>query len=188
MLLFLSAVILCCFCGLASLLARSDGRAANVIGACGPLLGGLLGLIPAVSVLATGRSEAVQHAWNVPYGSFSVQIDALSAFFLLPTLFLSALAALYGVQYMKGRKPGAFWFFFNLLTASMAMLVSARNGVLFLVLWEVMSLSSFFLVTFENEDEAVRRAGWTYLVATHLGTAFLFVLFLLLGHQAGGAT
>ena len=46
----------------------------------------------------------------------------------------------------------------------------ARNGILFLMAWEIMSLASFFLVTFEDEREDVRRAGWTYLVATHIGT------------------
>ena len=57
----------------------------------------------------------------------------------------------------------------------MLLVVVARNGVLFLMSWELMSLASFFLVTFEDEKESVRRAGWTYLVAMHLGTAFLLV-------------
>jgi formate hydrogenlyase subunit 3/multisubunit Na+/H+ antiporter MnhD subunit len=47
-----------------------------------------------------------------------------------------------------------------------------------------MSLTSFFLVTFDDDSEDVRRAGWTYLVATHLGTAFLLGMFLLLGRGA----
>jgi formate hydrogenlyase subunit 3/multisubunit Na+/H+ antiporter MnhD subunit len=64
----------------------------------------------------------------------------------------------------------------------MAIVVVAKNGVLFLVAWEAMSLASFFLVTFENERQDVRDAGWTYLVATHLGNAFLLALFLLLGN------
>jgi hydrogenase-4 component B len=42
------------------------------------------------------------------------------------------------------------------------------------------------LVTFEHEKAAVRRAGWVYLIATHLGAAFLFFAFLLLARQAGG--
>ena len=61
----------------------------------------------------------------------------------------------------------------------------ARTALLFLVSWEVMSLSAYFLVTFEHEKEEVRRAGWIYLVAAHLGVAFLFATFLLLGRQAG---
>ena len=89
----------------------------------------------------------------------------------------------------SGRKNlGAYWFFFNGLAASMAMVAVAANGVLFLICWEVMALCSFFLVTFESEEESVQRAGWTYLVATHIGTAFLLVLFLMLGRQAGGGS
>ena len=48
-----------------------------------------------------------------------------------------------------------------------------------------MTLASFLLVAFEHEDGAVRRAARTYLVASHLGAAFLFALFLLLGRAAG---
>ena len=107
----------------------------------------------------------------------------------MPILGLCALAAIYGGQYLdayRGHKSlGPPWFFFNVLVASMVLVVVARNGVLFLVAWEVMSLASYFLVTFEDEDEAVREAGRTYLVATHLGTAFLLAFFVLLG-AAGG--
>ena len=67
----------------------------------------------------------------------------------------------------------------------MLLVVVARNGVLFLMSWELMSLASFFLVTLEDEKESVRRAGWIYLVAMHLGTAFLLAMFLLLGKNAG---
>ncbi len=120
---------------------------------------------------------------------FCVQLDALSAFFLLPILVLAIVAALYGGEYLmayRSRKNlGGAWFFFNLLVASMVMVVIARNSILFLIAWEIMSLASFFLVTFEDEKESVREAGWTYLVATHLGTAFLLILFLVLGRQAG---
>ena len=85
-----------------------------------------------------------------------------------------------------GRKNlGVSWFFFNLLAASMLLVVVARNGILFLTSWELMSLASFFLVTLEDEKESVRRAGWIYLVAMHLGTAFLLALFLLLGKNSG---
>ena len=67
----------------------------------------------------------------------------------------------------------------------MVLVVIARNAVLFLVAWELMALTSFFLVTFEDEKESVRKAGWTYLVASHLGTAFLLAMFVLLGREAG---
>ncbi len=67
----------------------------------------------------------------------------------------------------------------------MILVFVARNGVLFLIAWEVMALASYFLVVFEDEKEEVRRAGRTYLVATHLGTAGLLILFLMLGQSSG---
>ena len=78
---------------------------------------------------------------------------------------------------------GLQWFFFNMLTASMLIVVLAANAMLFILAWEVMSLTSFFLVMFENEHQNVRHAGWIYLVATHIGTACLLILFLLLSHS-----
>ncbi len=136
-----------------------------------------------------GATDASQRPWEVPYGSFSVALDPLSAWFVVPILGLSGLAAIYGAGYLdayRGKKSlGAPWFFFNVLVASMVMVVVARNGVLFLVAWEVMSLASYFLVTFDDEDEKVREAGRTYLVATHLGTAFLLAFFVVAGGTGG---
>lgn len=192
MLIVLPAIGLLFFSGFLSLMFGKNGRAANLIGACGAALGCLMGIIQAVSILCAGNAEQIRWAWNVPYGSFFVRIDALSALFLIPIFILCGVAGLYShgyVQSFSGRKNlGAYWFFFNGLAASMAMVAVAANGVLFLISWEVMALSSFFLVTFENEEESVQRAGWLYLAATHIGTAFLLVLFLLLGKTSGGGS
>jgi formate hydrogenlyase subunit 3/multisubunit Na+/H+ antiporter MnhD subunit len=153
------------------------------------VLGSGLGLVPVLGVLAGGSTQTWRCEWAVPGGEFHVTLDALSAWFLLPTLGLSALAAIYGSEYLaawRGRKAlGASWLFFNGLVASMGLVMLARNAVLFLVAWEVMALASFFLVTFEDEQDSVRDAGWIYLVATHLGTACLLALFVMLGRETG---
>jgi formate hydrogenlyase subunit 3/multisubunit Na+/H+ antiporter MnhD subunit len=142
-----------------------------------------------VPVLLGAPPSFLRVPWEVPYGSFSVALDPLSAFFLVPIFLLAAVTALYGSEYLqvyRERKSlSASWFFFNLLIVSLTLVVIARNGILFLVAWELMALSSFFLVTFEDEYEDVRDAGWTYLVATHLGTVFLLALFILLGREHG---
>jgi len=185
--LVLLSITILCFSGLCSFFSGKNHRFANIIGAGGTVLGCLIGLAPAATVLWTGQARRFHCVWQIPFGSFSLQLDALSAFFLLMILILSAVAAIYGNTYLwdyRNRKNlGASWFFFNLLVASMALVVISHNGVLFLMAWEIMSLASFFLVTFEDENESVRRAGWIYLIATHIGTAFLFVLFILLAHQ-----
>jgi hydrogenase-4 component B len=61
----------------------------------------------------------------------------------------------------------------------MALLVISRHAMAFLLGWEIMALSAFFLVATEDTRDASRRAGWIYLVATHVGTLMLFGLFAL---------
>jgi hydrogenase-4 component B len=172
-----------------SLIFANRGRWATYLGAGGVILGSLFGIVPAVQVALGAPPQSLRIAWGVPYGSLYFRLDALSAFFLLPIFLIGALAALYGTQYLeayRGRKSLAPpWFFLNVLTASMVIVVLADNAVLFLMAWETMALSSFFLVTFEDEKESTRQAGWTYLVASHIGTAFLLVLFVLLGKENG---
>ncbi|MGD0138835.1 MAG: proton-conducting transporter membrane subunit [Tepidisphaeraceae bacterium] len=189
MTVLLLAVAVLVFSGLAALLAAASPRAATAIGAGGAVVACAMGLIAAAPFLFGAPAESLHLAWNVPYGSFFVEVDALAAFFLLPIFALSALAAVYGAEYLlpwRGRKSlGAAWLFYNFLVASMVLVVLAHNGVLFLLAWETMTLSSYFLVTFEHEQETVRQAGWTYLVASHLGTAFLMVMFVLLAHGGG---
>jgi formate hydrogenlyase subunit 3/multisubunit Na+/H+ antiporter MnhD subunit len=175
--------------GVASLLLSRSRSWSSRVGATAVVTGGALELCAAVSVLSTGRNATLTHAWNVPYGAIALNLDPLAAFFLLPLTVLAASAAVYGVRYLagegKGRALGPHWFHFNLLVAAMSTVLVARHAVLFLVAWEVMSLAAFFLVTFDDAHEEVRAAGWTYLVATHIGTVFLLAMFVVLGRAAG---
>lgn len=189
MLTLLTALALLILSGCAALCNFRSSVWSTRFGVGGVIMSSALGLIPTISVLLGSPALSLHLPWAVPYGSFAVELDALSAFFLLPIFLLSAAAALYGSEYLQTYREkkslGASWFFFNILVASMALVVIARNGVLFLVAWEMMALASFFLVTFEHEQATVQEAGWTYLVATHLGAACVMVLFLLLGRQSG---
>ncbi len=164
-------------------------RSASTLGASAAVLGALLGVTPTVRVLLHGGCESLQLPWDAVHGRFLVELDALGAVFLLPILGLAVMTAVYGAHYLLAyrhhKSLGAPWFFFNVFIAGMTLVVLARTVLLFVVAWEVMSLTAFFLVTFEHEDVGVRRAGWVYLVATHLGLTFLLAAFLLLGNQAG---
>jgi hydrogenase-4 component B len=156
----------------------------------GTLLTGAFLMAPGILAVLTGADPLLlTRSWSVPGGAFALEIDALAAWFLIPTLGLSVLAAIYGAGYLSKETQhpatGPSWFFFNLLAASMAVVLMARNAVLFLTAWEVMALASFFLVTFHDERESVRRAGWIYLVAMHLGTVFLVAFFLIAGRETG---
>lgn len=189
MMLFLSALILLVGSGMAALSLGRWPSAAKVVGIGGAMAGCLMGLIPALQFLASGTACSWHAPWQVPCGALALGLDPLTAFFLLPIFGLGLLSALYSSRYLEQfrRHPlvHASTLWFNMLVAAMAAVVAARNGLLFLVAWEVMSLASFFLVTFEDDRRDVREAGWTYLIATHLGTAFLLAFFALCGKYAG---
>jgi formate hydrogenlyase subunit 3/multisubunit Na+/H+ antiporter MnhD subunit len=187
---FLAGLVVLVCGGFVALLLAAAPRTANLLGAASALAGSAIALVPVGATLISGSGPPpFEQSWDVPYGSLSLAIDPLSAWFALPILGLSLLAAIYAAEYLlqyAGRRNlGAAWLFYNLLVAAMAVVVTARNGVLFLVAWEVMALASYFLVVFDDEHEEVRDAGRIYLIASHLGTAFLLVLFVLLGRQAG---
>ena len=137
------------------------------------VLGAGLGLGGVGWFWATGDSQPIVLPWSIPGAEFSVAVDGLSAFFLVPVFLISLLGNVYGLGYWKqtehpqnGRKLRLFY---GTLTAGMALLVIARNSILFLFGWEIMALSAFFLVTTEDHEKDVREAGWLYLVATHTG-------------------
>jgi len=187
--LFALALLALAVGGVAALLASRRPRAGTRIGVAAAGIGGALGLAPALAVLAGAELEPVELPWSVPGGRLALAIDPLSAFFLVPIFALSAVAAPYGAAYLRGEgreeSQGTAWLWFHALTAAMALVATAQNAVLFLVAWEGMALASTLLVGLQHQRQEVRGAAFTYLVATHLGSAFLMAFFALLGRESG---
>ncbi len=186
LLLFVGALICLCLAG-RPVWARRVGVSTALVGAAA-------GWAPAWTTLFAGRALAEQWAWPLPMGSVALRLDPLAALFALPILLLTAVAAVYGGEYFGGSGAGPHgesvgpdltWFWYNCLTGSMVLAILAADAMLFLLAWEAMSLASFFLVVHEHGKPEVRHAGWLYLVATHVGAAFLLAFFALLGNAAG---
>lgn len=175
--------------GLAALFDSRRGASPHFWGASGAVTGSLVALAGVASAVLNRAPSTLALPWSVPMGSLALAIDSVSAWFLVPFAIVGCASALYGVSYLNhghGRaKLGSHWFFFNALLVAMNLVLTAQNAVLFLMAWEAMTVTSFVLVTFEHDREEVRSAGWLYLVASHLGAAFLMGLFLLLGREAG---
>jgi hydrogenase-4 component B len=172
----------------ALLLGRSN-RVALATGTVACAVASIIGVVAAGHLLLFGGAAEMQASWHVPVGELRVGVDALSAFFLLCIYLVSGLAAVYGAGYLgrhaHDRTLAPALFFFALLVAAMTGVALARDGVLFLVAWEIMSIAGFFLVTFEHEREDVRRAGMVYLIASHIGVVFLFILFTIFARHGG---
>jgi hydrogenase-4 component B len=113
--------------------------------------------------------------------SLSFQIDGLSAFFLATIYLVSLLAVVYSFHYLndgqKALRSAASYLFFSLLIVSMALVVTAANLITFMLSWEIMSLSSFFLVIYDHESPENRKAGYLYFVFSHVGAMFILTAF-----------
>ncbi len=175
--------------GMVALMLGRTPRSASIIAPASVLLGSIVSALPVTRTLIDRSSPTLTANWPLPLGRFSVGLDPLSAFFLIPILILAPLAAIYGASYLNREhdrhRIGAHWLFFNLLVVGMHLLLIARDGILFLIAWELMAVSSFFLVVFDDRKSDVRDAGWTYLVASHIGAAPLLLFFAFLGSRAG---
>ena len=188
-LLLLLGIGLAASSGVAGLLFGRQSNVGQRLCTAIAVVGAGAGLVGVGVFWALGESGPVVLPWAVPGGQLSIGIDALSAIFLVPIFLVSLLGNIYGLGYWKqaehpenGRKLRTFY---GSLTAGMALLVIARNGLLFLFGWEIMALSGFFLVTTEDHEPEVRVTGWIYLVATHVATLSLFALFALLRAASG---
>ena len=122
------------------------------------------GILVALEVLITGPlmlSLPISSAIGQLSFGFNIVVDGLSAFFLLVICTLALPVSIYSFGYVKEYEGhyglGRFGLLFNLFLLSMVLVVTAGNIVVFLIAWELMSLCSYFLVTFESRDTALLR-------------------------------
>jgi hydrogenase-4 component B len=144
--------------------------------------GSLIGLYAIRAPLQDGTLVTFSTTW-LHFFTLSFSLDGLSAFFIIPIFAVCPLAALYSFHYMdKAAQRGRIavnYFFLTLLIISMALVATADNIISFVLVWELMSLSSFFLVMHEYQNKATRRAGYIYFIFTHVGAMFIFAAFSL---------
>jgi formate hydrogenlyase subunit 3/multisubunit Na+/H+ antiporter MnhD subunit len=117
-----------------------------------------------------------------------VRVDALSAWFMLIVTILSFVSLWYGAQYLKAERLTVqqrrfHWILFIILVLSMYWVTMLQNAFAFLLVWEVMSLSSVLLVISKPDNIKALKATIHYLVQMHLSgvlltTGFLWVYYL----------
>jgi len=153
-------------------------------------LGALVGL--ALALVAFGALGEVPETRVLPLGlpdlPFHLRLDSLSAVFLLLLGGASAGISIYAAGYLRkgeGSAPGLQSFEYHLFLASMALVLLADDAYAFMVAWESMALSSFFLVTSDHRKAEIRRAGYLYLLIAHVGAIGILLSFGVL--QSGGA-
>ncbi len=144
-------------------------------------------IFDAIKVFISGKLSEI-FSIGVMFQNIVISMDYLSAFFVAVISVMSLLSVIYANGYLKdyikkGKNITAHCLFLPMLIASMLLVVTIQNALAFLIVWEIMSLSSFFLVIFEHEKKDVIKAGIKYLVYMHVSVVFIIVTFALFSIQ-----
>lgn len=153
------------------------------------VVGAVAGLGAALLVLLVSPDWEWRSAFTLGGYPLHLRLDGVSALFLVLMCVVGGAGAVYAREYWSEQEypdsapRGRVWW--SALLLSMGLVLTASNGLHFLIAWELFALSGYFLITLERRFRAVRTAGWLYLAASHAGAVCLFAFFGLLAAQTG---
>jgi formate hydrogenlyase subunit 3/multisubunit Na+/H+ antiporter MnhD subunit len=172
--------------GLAGLLRPTSllyvGRTLFPLGA---LCGVALAVVAATSLQAPTEQAVLRI--GLPDLPMHVRRDALSSLFLVLLGAASAGISIFAAGYFRrgaGTSAGLMCLQYHLFLASMGFVLLADDAYAFMVAWETMALSSYFLVTTQHGLPEIRRAGFLYLLIAHVGALAILLSF---GVMQGGS-
>jgi len=144
-----------------------------------------------IAILAlSGKNFDLILQGSLVSGPISLQVDALSAWFLLLINFTFLTGGFYGLFYMSTYKNqqknlSLHGILFLLLHTSLVSLCVIQNSIVFLVAWEIMALSAFLSVLFEHEKMATVSAAINFLIQSHVSILFLMIGFIWVASKTG---
>jgi hydrogenase-4 component B len=155
------------------------------------LLIAVFSLIPAIHVLSGGAVEP--SSFSSAFGPFTLAVDPLSAWFIVIINLISLAGNLYGQEYLKHYSDRAndLKVHFALLPvfhASMIYVTMLNDLFFFVIVWEIMSLSSFLLILFDRAKEGNLKAAVNYFIQMHISVVFLFAGSFYIYYLTGGST
>ena len=131
--------------------------------------------------LATGQApQSLVLPLGLPDLPFHTRLDPLSAYFLLILGLAGTGISTFAAGYFRsgeGTAPALLGLHYHLFLAAMAMVILADDAYLFMVAWETMALSSYFLVTSHHRIPEIRSAGFLYLIMAHVGAICILLSF-----------
>ena len=172
--------------GFAGLLRpRSLGYAGRALFLAGAVCGSALAVVAISSI--TAPAETLILAIGLPDLPMHLRLDGLSCFFLFLLGAASTGISIFGAGYFRrgeGTLPGVMCLEYHVFLASMGFVVLADDAYAFMVAWETMALSSYFLVTTQHRIPEIRRAGFIYFLMAHVGALSILLAF---GVMQGGS-
>ncbi len=187
-----AAIVLWLLLGLLGLALQSNTRLiVNFIFPAGAIIALLLA---ATGFWALGSAASyVVLPLGLPDLPLHLRLDPLSGFFLILLGGAAFGISLFSAGYfksMQGATLGLLALEYHLFLASMALVMLADDAYMFMVAWETMALSSYFLVTTDHSIPDIRKAGFLYLLIAHVGAIAILLSFGVMqgGHGIGAYT
>jgi len=92
---------------------------------------------------------------------------------------ISFYSDFYFWEYLKHwKKLNFYYILFLLFIFSMLWVIASAEAVTFLVFWEIMSVSSYFLVIHEATKKGILKNWAWYFIITHIGMFFILLSFI----------
>jgi len=187
--LFIISIILYLAGSLFALCFYGWQRVGNYISLIFAAIASCFGIATAVVVLSGGSPVHIDFHLLLPIIKYNFLLDPLSAYFILTISVISFVACIYSLGYINlyvGKRDIRFLgFIYNLFLLSMLLVVSANNAFVFMIVWELMTFLSYFLVIFEHENKENRKAGLMYIIMAHIGSGLLAIAFFIMFTYAG---
>jgi formate hydrogenlyase subunit 3/multisubunit Na+/H+ antiporter MnhD subunit len=154
---------------------------------------GLFAVIAGLAVLISNSVITDQIALGLPWLPWHIRFDALSGFFFLIIGIAVCAVSLYGPGYVSSYKEkehpfASLGLFTGLFVAGMLLVLLADDAFMFMIAWELMSVASYFLVAFQHENPANRRAAFLYLLMAEVGALSIILGFGVLASFSDGFT
>lgn len=123
------------------------------------------------------------------FGPLSLRVDGLSAVFLFTVglVYLSccSFAPDYLLHRFRNRYPaGRYAVLHFALMASVVLILTAGDTLLFLLSWECMSILCYLLVNYEQKQQTDSGAGFIMLAMSEAGFLAVVIAFLIVGSGA----
>ncbi len=149
----------------------------------------VVAIIPSVISLG-GRNLNLLFKGSYLTGEVPFSLDPLSAWFILIISFTFITSSIYGAKYMEAyserRSNLTFhWICFLLAQTGLYAVTVFQNSIVFLIAWEIMAVSAFFLVIFEGDKIKTIKAGMNYLIQSHVAILFLTIAFIWVASKTG---
>ncbi|MDA8364003.1 MAG: hydrogenase 4 subunit B [Gammaproteobacteria bacterium] len=177
----------------------------TLLGICG-----LAAVAGGGEALLTGQRSTAQLPFGLPWLNWHLRLDPLSGFFMAIIGIAVVAISFYGPGYVRefertvhahGTAPAdvephthprqslaALGLFTGIFVAGMLAVLLADDAFVFMIAWEVMSVSSYLLVAYQHHNPANRHAAFLYLLLAHVGALVILLAFGVLAGFGGGFT